>query len=95
MSVTARNDRPMSRSISWVRPFAPRRSRLMRSGDEPGSIEYSAVTQPSPLPFIQRGTSSSTDAVQSTRVSPNVTRHDPMVMVVKSRVKLKGRSSSA
>ena len=64
-------------------------------GDEPGSIEYSAVTQPSPLPFIQRGTSSSTDAVQSTRVSPKVTRHDPMVMVVKSRVKLKGRSSSA
>ena len=43
----------------------------------PGSIEYSAVTQPLPLPRIQRGTSSSIDAVHSTWVPPKVTRHEP------------------
>ena len=43
-------------------------SRRIRSADEPGSIEYSAVTQPVPRPRIQRGTSSSIDAVHSTRV---------------------------
>ena len=53
-------------------------SRSTRSGDEPGSIEYSAVTQPLPVPRIQRGTSSSTLAVHSTRVRPNDTRHDPV-----------------
>ena len=65
MSHAARSDRPIRRWISTVRPlclpFAA--SRSTRSGDEPGSIEYSAVTQPLPLPFIQRGTSSSTLAV--------------------------------
>ena len=73
--MTARSDRPMSRWISWVRPLCLplAASRSTRSGDEPGSIEYSAVTQPLPLPFIQRGTSSSTDAVHSTRVWPNDT----------------------
>ena len=35
-------------------------SRRIRSGEAPGSIEYSAVTQPLPLPRIHRGTSSST-----------------------------------
>jgi hypothetical protein len=33
-------------------------------------MAYSAVTQPRPLPSIQRGTDSVTDAVQITRVSP-------------------------
>ena len=70
MSHAARSERPISRWISTVRPlclpFAA--SRSTRSGDEPGSIEYSAVTQPLPLPCIQRGTSSSIDAVHSTRV---------------------------
>ena len=51
MSHAARSERPMSRWISTVRPlclpFAA--SRSMRSGDAPGSIEYSAVTQPLPL----------------------------------------------
>ena len=42
-----------------------------------GSIAYSAVIQPSPLPFRHPGTPDSTDAVQSTRVSPNDTRHEP------------------
>ena len=64
----------------------------MRSGDEPGSIEYSAVTHPFPLLRIQRGTSSSIDAVHSTRVSPNETRHEPSAILVKSRSNENGRS---
>ncbi len=82
MSHTARRDRPMSRWISWVRPdgLPSFTSRRIRSGDEPGSIEYSAVTQPLPLPRIHRGTSSSTDAVHSTRVLPKLTRHEPADM---------------
>ena len=62
----------MSRWISCVRPDCRPRaaSRDARSDVEPGSIEYSAVTQPLPLPRIQGGTRSSTDAVHSTRVRP-------------------------
>ena len=79
MSQTERSERPMSRWISWVRPdglpFAA--SRPMRSGHDPGSIEYSAVTQPLPLPCIQRGTSSSIEAVHSTRVSAEADKHGP------------------
>ena len=92
MSHTDRNDRPINRWISWVRPDTLRST---RSGLDPGSIEYSAVTQPVPRPFIQRGTSSCTDAVQSTRVRPNVTRVEPRVISVKSRSNVTGRSSSA
>ena len=79
MSHTARSDRPMSRWISWVRPdgLPSFTSRRIRSADAPGSIEYSAVTQPSPLPRIQRGTSSSIDAVHSTRVRPKDTSTEP------------------
>ena len=84
MLQTARNDRPIRRWISMVRPLClPRAaSRPMRSGDEPGSIEYSAVTQPLPVLRIQRGTSSSMDAVQSTRVLPKVTSTEPGVISV-------------
>ena len=62
MSQTPRSERPMSRWISWVRPDGDPlvTSRRMRSGEAPGSIEYSAVTQPLPEPRIQRGTPSST-----------------------------------
>ena len=42
-----------------------------------GSIAYSAVTQPRPLPRRQRGSSSATLAAQSTRVAPNSTSTDP------------------
>ena len=45
-------------------------SRCLRSPVEAGSIPYSAVTQPRPLPCIHFGTFSSTDAVQITRVPP-------------------------
>ena len=90
-STTARSDRPMRRWISWPRPELRRR---MRSGLDPGSIEYSAVTQPRSEPRSQRGTSSSIEAVQSTRVRPNDTRHEPWAISVKSRSKASGRNSS-
>ena len=71
-STTPRSARPISRWISTVRPSARPfdTSRCLRSPVDAGSIPYSAVTQPRPLPRIQRGTSSSTEAVQITRVPP-------------------------
>jgi hypothetical protein len=42
----------------------------LRSPVEAGSIAYSEVTQPRPLPSSQRGTESLIEAVQITRVSP-------------------------
>ena len=57
-------------------------SREARSGVDPGSMEYSAVTQPRPVPRIQGGTRSSTEAVHSTLVWPNVTSTDPGAMTV-------------
>ncbi len=79
MSVTERSARPISRWISCVRPdclpsVASRRPRVCVAR---GSMPYSPVTQPSPLPFFQRGTSPAHDAVHSTCVCPNFTRHDP------------------
>jgi hypothetical protein len=44
---------------------------------------------------IQRGTSSSTDAVHNTLVSPNDTSAEPWDVVVKSRSMVIGRSWSA
>ena len=53
MSTTARSERPMRRWISWVRPEAPPRdtSRCERVLVARGSMPYSEVTQPSPLPL--------------------------------------------
>src|SRR6266550_4059187 len=76
-SSIARPLRPIRRWISWVRPPSWARSRDVRVLVARGSIAYSAVSQPSPLPRFQPGTPSSTDAVQSTRVAPNVMRHEP------------------
>jgi hypothetical protein len=45
-------------------------------------MEYSAVTQPRPVPRIQGGTRSSTEAVHSTFVCPNVTSTDPGAITV-------------
>ena len=45
-------------------------ARGVRSPVEAGSIEYSAVIHPRPLPYSQRGTPSSTVAVHSTIVFP-------------------------
>ena len=76
---TARSERPIRRWISWVRPDClPRAaSRSVRVWVERGSMPYSAVTQPRPVLRIHGGTFSSTEAVQRTWVSPNLTRHDP------------------
>jgi hypothetical protein len=69
-----RRARPISRWISVERPSGRPRleSRSLRSPVDAGSIAYSAVTQPRPLPFSQRGTSAPIEAVQMTRVSPCV-----------------------
>ena len=84
MSHAARRLRPMRRWISTVRPccLPLAASRPMRSGEAPGSIEYSPVTQPFPLPFIQRGTSLSIEAVHSTRVLPKLTSTLPAAISV-------------
>jgi hypothetical protein len=75
----ARRDLPTSRDISIVRPPSRPRtdSRSPRVFVARGSMAYSAVTQPSPLPRRQRGSSSATLAAHSTRVAPNSTRTDP------------------
>ena len=71
-SVTERIERPISRWISIVRPLClPRAaSRSVRSPVDAGSSEYSAVSQPRPLPDSQRGTPSWIDAVQRSLVFP-------------------------
>ena len=95
-SVTARSDRPMSRWISWVRPdcLPLAASRPTRSAEDPGSSEYSAVTQPLPPPRNHGGTRSSTDAVHSTLVLPIDTRTEPLANSVKSRTNDTGRRSA-
>ena len=83
MSVTARRDRPIRRSISRLRPLVDARRRSMRWSVERGNMPYSAVTQPVPRPRIQRGTSNSTVAVQITWVLPSLTRADPSAFGMK------------
>ena len=60
----------MSRLISWARPPV-RWSRPVRVLVARGSMAYSAVTQPRPLPSSQRLTPFSTEAVHSTLVWPS------------------------
>src|ERR1035438_8126231 len=79
MSTTARNERPIRRWISCVRPegrplFTSRGVRFMVAR---GSMEYSAVTHPLPLPRRNCGTESSTEAAHSTRVLPTVMSVEP------------------
>ena len=78
-SNTQRSERPIRRWISCVRPLClPRAaSRSPRVCVARGSMPYSAVTQPSPLPRLCGGTFSSTDAVHSTLVSPNSISTEP------------------
>ena len=78
-STTARRLRPIRRWISWVRPDClPRAaSRSPRVWVARGSMPYSAVTQPSPLPRRKGGTRPSTDAVHSTSVPPMRMRQEP------------------
>ncbi len=85
----------MRRWISCVRP--PIRpladSRSVRSAVARGSIEYSAVTQPVPLPRRCGGTRSAMVAAHSTRVSPNCTMHEPSAHFWTPSSKLMGRRS--
>src|SRR5712691_5642320 len=95
-STQARNDRPTSREISWVRPptLPLTDSRSPRVLVALGSIAYSAVTQPRPLPRRQRGMSSSTLAAHSTRVEPNSTSTEPSACSSQPLVILTSRSWS-
>src|SRR5581483_8619390 len=92
-STIARSDLPISRWISCVRPdgrpFAS--SRGVRLAVERGSIEYSAVTQPFPVPRMNCGTASSMVAAHSTRVLPTVIRADPSAVFRKPVSMLTGR----
>src|SRR6266513_4680951 len=85
--------RPMRRCISWVRPPSWDLSRDVRVRVARGSIAYSAVNHPSPLPRFQPGTPSSTEAVHNTRVAPNMMRHDPSAYGAIPRSNVIGRSS--
>jgi len=77
--VTDRSDRPISRWISIVRPptLPSDASRRMRVFVDRGSMPYSAVTQPLPVPRRNGGTRSSSEAVQITRVRPTSISTDP------------------
>src|SRR3954451_24118744 len=92
----ARRDRPTSREISCVRPpIRPfRDSRSLRVFVDAGSMAYSAVTQPSPEPFRQRGTPSLALAAHSTRVFPNSASTDPAAWSSQLRLIVTGRSWS-
>ena len=60
-------------------------SRSLRLCVARGSMPYSAVTQPSPLPRLCGGTFSSTDAVHSTCVLPTEISTEPSACMVKPR----------
>ena len=94
--MAARRDLPTNREISWVRPLTLpfMDSRGMRSWVAAGSMEYSAVSQPSPEPYLKRGMRSSTLAVHMTRVLPNSTSTLPAGLLVNPRVMRMGRISS-
>ena len=96
VSVMARRLRPMSRWISCVRPdcLPLAASREPRVCVARGSMPYSAVTQPTPLPLRKGGTFSSTLAVQSTLVCPISTSTEPSAWRVYWRWKRTGRRSA-
>ena len=93
-STAWRRLRPISRWISTLRPSFLIPSRFFRSVVEAGSIAYSAVTHPCPLPFRNGGTASSTLAVQITRVFPVAIRQLPYAVRTKSVSMETGRFSS-
>lgn len=72
----ALRDLPINLDISWDLPFLWL-SRDTRGEVEPGSMEYSAVTQPLPDPARKPGTFSSTVAVHITLVKPVEISTDP------------------
>ena len=80
------SERPIRRWISDERPDGrPRDTSLVeRVSVARGSIAYSAVSQPRPLPTRKGGTRRSTLAEQSTRVSPNATSAEPSAYFIAS-----------
>ena len=70
-------------------------SRCLRSPVDAGSIPYSAVSHPRPLPTSQRGTDSWALAVQITRVPPQVISAEPVAVRTNPGSIVTGRSSSA
>src|ERR1700675_799096 len=85
----------MSRWISCVRPpiLPLTDSRSVRSAVARGSIEYSAVTQPVPLPRRWGGTRSTIVAAHRTSVSPTRIRHEPSAHFWTPSVNVTGRRS--
>ena len=75
-SPRAASGRRAAGSRGCGRPVRPA-SRPVRVDVARGSMPYSAVTQPCPLPRRNGGTRSSTEAVQITRVSPTSTSTAP------------------
>ena len=96
-SVTARNERPIRRWISCVRPDGRPdfTSRGVRSTVARGSMLYSAVTHPRPDPRTNCGTPGSTVAAQTTRVFPISISAEPSALARKPGVMRTGRNSSA
>src|SRR5688500_19099978 len=78
-----------------VRPptFPADASRVVRVDVARGSMPYSAVTHPLPLPRRNGGTRSSTLAAQMTRVRPTSISTDPSACKRKFGVRTVGRSS--
>src|SRR6185295_1666748 len=95
-STIARRLRPIRRWISSVRPpcLPAEASRRVRSWVARGSMPYSAVTQPRPWPFSHGGSRSSSVAVTSTCVSPNLVKHEPSAYFTTPRSSETARSSS-
>src|SRR5512145_877816 len=94
-STTDRNERPMRRWISWVRPptLPAADSRGVRVKVDRGIIAYSEVTQPCSEFLRNLGTSSSILAVQITFVFPISIKTEPSGCFKNRRVILTGRIS--
>src|SRR4051812_14370169 len=69
-------------------------SRRVRSLVARGSMPYSAVTQPRPWPLSHGGSRSSSVAVTSTWVSPNLTMQEPSAYLTTPRSSDTARNSS-
>ena len=89
---TARRLRPISRWISWVRPPMRPVSRAERVLVLRGSMAYSAVIQPAPLPRRKDGTRSSIETAQSTRVRPRLINTEPSACTCTPVSMVRGRS---
>ena len=87
----------MMRRISCVRPSARPEadSRGLRVGVLAGSMAYSAVSQPAPLPARNGGTFSSMLAAQSTAVSPARMSAEPGANFMQPISTVTRRNSSA